>query len=199
MKIMIIADSHSVTGEHIERIKNMKSGSCEGLVFLGDVQRPLIDIFCRQFPSQFKIGILGNHDIFGLLEGSGVSNLHQQLERHHDISFYGFEGSLRYKASQYPLYSQKEASDVFSGLEQVDVLISHTSPYGVNERSERDAEGFYGIREYLDTKNPVYHLHGHQHINKVTVLENRTTVIGVYGVIVLDLFSGEIEELITWD
>lgn len=199
MKIMVVADSHTVKGEHIEQIKNMETDSCEELVFLGDIQRPLIDIFCSHFPNQFKVGVLGNHDQFGLLTGSGVDNIHQKTVEHERISFFGFEGSLRYKKSHYPLYEQEEVFEAFADLGQVDVLITHNSPFGVNERAERPPEGFVGVTEYLHARNPVYHLHGHQHVNNITVLANRTTVIGVYGVILLDLLSGEVEQLIVWE
>lgn len=199
MRIMIIADSHSVNAEQIEHIRSMKKDSCKALVFLGDIQRPLIDIFCSHFQTQQKIGVVGNHDSFKILDGSGVINVHRTIQMVDDISFFGFEGSLRYKKTNYPLYTQAEATEAFKSIDQVDVLITHTSPYGINEREERENEGFIGVANYLYSKNPVYHLHGHQHLNKVTVLENKTTVIGVYGVIILDLFTGEIEHLIEWD
>lgn len=92
MKIMVVADSHTVKGENIEQIKNMETDSCEELVFLGDIQRPLIDIFCNHFPNQFKVGVLGNHDQFGLFTGSGVDNIHQKTVEHERISFLALRG-----------------------------------------------------------------------------------------------------------
>ena len=60
-------------------------------------------------------------------------------------------------------------------------------------------EGFLGLKNYVDKNNPVYPFHGHQHVNKVTILENRTSVICVYGLLLFDVMSGESTLFIEWE
>ena len=199
MKLLVISDSHSINVENIRRLQSLSSDICEMVLFLGDLQPEIVSLLAKQFPTQRKIGVLGNHDVYGSYEGTGVEDVHLQMVTEKDITFAGLEGSLRYKNSRYPAYTQGESVVLASTLPPADILISHTSPYGINERDGREEEGFLGLKNYVDSNNPVYHFHGHQHVNKVTILENRTSVICVYGLLLFDVISGESTLLIEWE
>ena len=157
MKLLIVADSHTIKSKDIQYIRNMRKDICDGVLFLGDIQEPVLELICNQFPEQFKLGVLGNHDTYGMFNRLPIEDLHKKVIVKEDVSFAGFEGSLRYKNSYYPAYHQEEVEEYLNDLEQVDILISHNSPYGINERPDRQYEGFKAIEKYLEERNPVYH------------------------------------------
>lgn len=110
-------------------------------------------------------------------------NLHNNLIEINGIKLLGFSGCLPYKRmNEVYLHSQLECSVLLGYADKADVFISHNSPFGIHDDQSNFAHtGYKGIVEYIDRVNPKLVLHGHQHINEVTYLENGTCVVGVYG------------------
>lgn len=73
----------------------------------------------------------------------------------------------------------------------LDVLISHSPPRDINDRSDPAHRGFMAIRRFLKWFKPAYHFHGHIHLydrnEPSTAQFERTTVINVYPYRVVDL------------
>ena len=59
-------------------------------------------------------------------------------------------------------------------------FISHNSPRKIHDKEDRVHFGFRALNTYIKTKKPEFVIHGHQHINK-TSLVGDTFVIGVCG------------------
>lgn len=191
MKLLIFSDSHEVLASDFARIKRLDHNSFDLIVYLGDIQEDLMAMINGFFPNKKKIGIRGNHDPYEL-ERLGTMDLHRKEHVIDEISFLGFEGSRRYKDSfspAFPLYAEDEVFHFMKDLGGCDILLTHTSPHGINEREDRNFEGFKVFNDYILANKPAYVFHGHQHRNKETIMENGTRVIGLYGYGIYDIFE----------
>jgi Icc-related predicted phosphoesterase len=104
----------------------------------------------------------------------GATNLHRRTVNHKGLLLAGFEGSVRYRPGPFQ-YTQFEMwLMVFAMIPKLiinrvlfgrylDVLISHTSPWRVNDQEDLAHHGFKAFRWLLKVFKPAYHFHGHIH------------------------------------
>lgn len=149
------------------------------IITLGDLEGHYLNIF--DGISKPKVGVYGNHDYRGYLEEHGFTNLHLKTFTFQGVTFGGFEGSLKYKESKYhPMYTQEEAMDLVGQLPPVDVLISHSPPFGLHDWPDDLAHtGLKALTWYIDRHKPRYHFHGHVDILNEDV-RGTTVVKGAY-------------------
>jgi uncharacterized protein len=107
----------------------------------------------------------------------------------------GLEGSIRYKEGPFQ-YSETEMWLKVAGLvphlalnrifrgRALDILITHSPPYGIHNGPDRVHRGFKAFLWLMQRFRPRYMLHGHHHAydpNEQTVTRyHQTTVINVY-------------------
>ena len=131
-----------------------------------------------------KIGVYGNHCSGKYFESLGITNMHLKTFECGGLIFGGFEGSVRYKQSEYAkMYTQEEATNLLNNFPAVDVIIAHSPPYGINdEPSDPTHQGLIALKEYIETKKPKYLLHGHTYPDKndYTPKYIETNIIYVY-------------------
>jgi uncharacterized protein len=127
---------------------------------LGDLTRPELEPLAdARLP---KLGVHGNHDDGGEFDGLGIESVHLRRVEVGGLCFGGFSGSHEYHAEPRYTWSQKEASKLLRKLEHVDVLLSHSPPFGVNDEPDDPAHvGLVGLREYVEREHPAMLLHGH--------------------------------------
>ena len=79
---------------------------------------------------------------------------------------------------------------VFHGR-ALDVLLTHASPYGINDRPDPTHVGFKVFLWFLRTFKPRYQLHGHVHLYDLNAERvaryHETTIINVYDHYVLEI------------
>ncbi len=67
----------------------------------------------------------------------------------------------------------------------LDILVTHTPPYGINDKPDICHSGFKVFLWFLKKFKPKYHIHGHIHLynrnKKRTALYSKTNVINVYN------------------
>lgn len=166
------------------------------IITLGDIETLELSKLKERFSEVITwLGVQGNHDDRGDLEHLNIENMHMQVNNIQGIRFGGFEGSNRYKKGDYPMWLQLEAFAQLNQLESCDVLLSHNSPKGVHDKDDIAHEGFTGLLHYIEKYMPRYCFHGHQHINKETLI-GKTKVISVYGGWVFDLETGGKQEVL---
>ncbi|BCX14149.1 MAG: serine/threonine protein phosphatase [Candidatus Dojkabacteria bacterium] len=186
MKILAIADRPP-----LRSIKEIVSESNVDLICtLGDLEllqiKELADI--THIP---KLGVYGNHCSGRYFEDLGILNLHLKTFEYNGFKFGGFEGSHRYKeSSDAKMYTQEEATHLLQNFPYVDVMISHSPPFGINDESQSlSHQGFIALRDYIKKQQPKYFLHGHTYPseeNVVTKFEN-TNIIYVYADKVIEI------------
>lgn len=182
LNLLIIADTHGAANveefSHIEENCKREYGAC---FFLGDVSSRDFDYILPKIRRGAPIyGILGNHDNVSLLSRYGIENLHGRMIILRGISFVGFEGSLRYKDENAPLYTDKESVVLAKELPKADVLLSHDAPKGIYKKDAAHS-GLSGLRWYLKRHPRCTNIHGHHHKNDENRIFFAGKSIGVYG------------------
>jgi hypothetical protein len=186
MKILALADR----GPQIDLVRTVQEEGIELICTLGDLDYGAISQLAAitHIP---KIGVYGNHCSGTYMEPLGIINLHRKTYEHGGLSFGGFEGSLRYKPSAHAkMYTQDEAERLMAGYPPVDVFLSHAPPAGINdEPGDPVHAGFTALREYMDTQQPRFWLHGHTYPSEEELVtrSGATAVFYVYRSRILDL------------
>ena len=125
------------------------------------------------------LAVRGNHDLPQPFPAP-IRDLHGNVTTVLGLRFGGFNGSWKYKRKGNFLYDQQEASQALAMLPPVDVLVTHNSPSGVHQRDADVHQGFEGLNQYLQRAAPRFLVHGHQHLNRETLV-GTTRVVGVFG------------------
>ena len=178
MRAIVIADDDSLVG-HLE------PGPIDLLVSLGDLWDASIEKAFARYQPRKAFGVRGNHDTDAPF-ARYVTPLHYTIEEFGGLRFGGFNGSWRYKPKGHHLYDQEEVARMLRHFPRVDVFVAHNSPRGIHERGGDTHQGFEGFLSYIETTQPRYFIHGHQHLNKTTRI-GATTVIGVFGEAILEI------------
>lgn len=189
LNAMIIADTHGCLREE-DFPKEIDIDVC---FLLGDVFDNDLRLVLSRIINIPIYGILGNHDGFELLNRFGIRNIHNDIIEINGVKVAGLQGSIKYKYSDMPLYTDEESITVANQLAVADILISHDSPKYVFTATDFAHSGLSGITEYLNRHNISLHLHGHHHENRKTVLENGTTSICTYGVSIISINDGQLQ------
>lgn len=196
MKILGIADLHAFTLDEIEKINRLNTTNVDLVVWLGDNDSYVIKQLKEKFNNVEHIGVLGNYETHDNLTENNVLNIDKKIYSNQDLSFVGFEGCFLQNKNQYKYgYTQKDSIMTAFSLPKADVVISHTSPMGINQNKPTHP-GLIGISDYIKIKKPRLVLHGHQHINKSTLTKDGTLVVGVFGAILIDSESLEYAEIL---
>jgi Icc-related predicted phosphoesterase len=122
----------------------------------------------------------GNHDPAyraGVSEAhaAGCTNIDLRTAQCQRVLLAGFGGSIRYRPGSVNQYTQNEAYlraiRLIPSLLQnarrygrkLDVLISHSPPFGIHDDDSSSHRGLKAINWLLRWSTPRYHLHGHLH------------------------------------
>jgi uncharacterized protein len=154
--------------------------------------------------------VRGNHDhgpqytIEGrVLQGvQGGVDLHGRVVSLDSLLLAGLEGSIRYRPGAPLMYSQAEMRWQMGRLlprlllnrvrygRFLDILITHSPPFGIHDRSDLAHTGFKIFRPFMRYFKPRYLLHGHIHIYRQdTIRQTRyhsTEIINVFPARVIE-------------
>lgn len=199
MKILFLADIHSIDIDEWRKFLEVDRDKFDLIITLGDIDRSLLKSLVGGFEDKDIVGVLGNHDRLDELWAVGITNMHNLIaEISEDIkTIYGLSGSVRYSDKKdRSMFKQEEIVELLDRTDRYGMIVSHNSPFGIHDDLIDDTHvGYIGLRTYIEENSPKYCVHGHQHKNIVTVV-NETTVIGVYGGIILNTETNEIERIL---
>ena len=171
MRVLVISDIDDVKWQG-------GSGEVDALVSLGDVSDSIILEATESYGAPPAFAVRGNHDVPTPFP-EGISDLHLRTVKFGGLTFGGFNGSWRYKTRGNYLYDESQVADLLKDFPRVDIFIAHNSPT-IHSKDDGVHLGFSAFDDYIREKQPRYFLHGHQHVNRETVIGS-TRVIGVYG------------------
>lgn len=128
----------------------------------------------------------------------GGINLHKKVlrERSSGLLLAGVQGCIRYNEGGYQ-YTQEQmwlqVMRLVPGFllnkirygRYVDIFVSHASPWGIHDQSDRAHQGVKAFLWLVKAFQPTYHLHGHIHLyypgtTRETKL-GKTTILNTYG------------------
>jgi Icc-related predicted phosphoesterase len=155
------------------------------LLSLGDMLDSTILKAAETYQAEVIMAVRGNHDSNAPFERP-IVDMNGLVYEVDGVTFGGFAGSWRYKPRGHHLFDQQDVERALRDFPRVDVFVAHNSPRGIHERDHDVHQGFDAFMDYIDRAAPRYFLHGHQHVNKRTQLD-QTEIIGVFGETLLNL------------
>lgn len=187
LKILVIADTHNCLTE--EELEGKAADVC---LLLGDLSGRDMRIIKRNIKTMPIYGVLGNHDDWDLYETYGVENIHGNAVEVRGVKIAGLQGSIRYKSTDCPLYTDEESSQIAEAMSTADILISHDSPKNLHGEWDFVHSGLQGVTDYCKKYNVPLNLHGHHHVNEKNVLSNGTLSVCCYKVRLLETNTFEV-------
>ncbi|WPS85634.1 Ser/Thr protein phosphatase (plasmid) [Brevibacillus halotolerans] len=163
------------------------------MFLLGDINQILLQKIAEVFHSKQIMGVQGDFGFQGDLEYYGILDCHGKVVELNKYRIAGVEGSNRYKAGPYPMHTQDEIKTLCQQLPSADILLCHNTPCGYHDQADHPVyQGFVGLTDYIERCSPRFLFHGHHNINSIDH-QNNTTLIGVFGGIIYDFESMELE------
>lgn len=136
----------------------------------------------------------------------GAVDLHRKVLHHNGVILAGFEGSIRYRPAPFQ-YTQFDmwlmVAEMIPRLvynrvfhrRYLDVLVTHSPPWQVNDAEDRAHQGFKALRWFLRVFKPKYHFHGHIHLydrNDCVETEfEETMVVNACGYKTMEILPGK--------
>ena len=181
IRMLVISDGHGCLD-----YADIPDCDVDVCLLLGDLSKEDIIIIKEKVVDVPIYGVLGNHDGFELYDRHGIENIHGKVVEVNGVKIAGMGGSLRYKYSDMPLYTDEESFEIAESMDRADILISHDSPKFMHGDRDFAHSGLQGITHYCEKWNEPLNIHGHHHENFSKVLENGTRSVGCFGVQIVD-------------
>lgn len=196
MKILAVSD------QVVDRIYGLVSSGhfkdVELIVGCGDLPYEYLEYLVTMLNKPLYY-VPGNHDPkFDLQTAAsraqGGSNLDLKTVRHNKFLIGGFGGCVRYRPDGINQYTQTEAYlraysmlpklflNVMRYGRALDILISHSPPFGIHDDTDPAHHGLKALNWLLHIARPRYHFHGHTHFFKKNIV-NAETTIGITKII----------------
>ena len=149
--------------------------------------------------------VMGNHGARGGAREypEGCINLDGRVINHNGLVLAGLEGSMRYNDAPKYQYTENGMRRKILSLSRhmwvnrlrygrfLDVLVTHSPPFGIHDLSDPAHVGFKSLLEFVDRYHPDYLLHGHTHLydNRAQrqSVRGHTLIINTYAYKFLDL------------
>ena len=144
----------------------------------------------------------GNHDEQYENTPPGGEDIHRRLVSYNGISFFGLEGSLRYRRGPFQYTQIQMLSMVTKAAPRlgfrrwqhgsaVDVLVTHSPARGIHDGKDLPHTGFDSLLRFMEWYCPRYMVHGHVHTydnRKTTRTKYRETcVVNINPFTVIDI------------
>lgn len=206
MKILAVSD------QEVDRIYELvPQGHFDGIeivVGCGDLRYEYLEYLVTLLNVDLFY-VPGNHDHeynpgSRSARAAGCTNLDLGTGRSHGMLLAGLGGSIRYKPNAANQYSQREAFLRAALLipklwrnrlrygRALDILVTHSPPYGIHDDDSRSHRGLKAINWLLNWARPRYHLHGHIHYAQSNlagdaVWQGTTAILNVYPYRVIEI------------
>jgi len=149
--------------------------------------------------------VMGNHGARGgaKLYPEGCINLDGRVINYKGLILAGLEGSIRYNDAPMFQYTEAQMRAKLALLAShlwltrvrygrfLDVLVTHSPPYGIHDRSDPAHQGFKSLLGFIDQYHPDYLIHGHTHLYDTREaresVRGHTLIVNAYGYKFLDI------------
>lgn len=134
----------------------------------------LEDIITTSIP---KLGVYWNHCAKWYFRLIWIENLHLQIKTINWITFWWFEWCVRYKPGWDVLYTQEESVELVKSLTQVDILVLHSPPFGINNNLDDPHIWLIWTKNYVDEFSPKHIFHWHTYYNSSFIEKYKDTYV----------------------
>ncbi len=200
MKILCLSDTVMPQMESAANLRR-RYNDIELVVSCGDMPAVYLE-FIVSVLNVPLFYVRGNHDERYNESPPGGEDLHRRVVRYKGLTFAGLEGSMRYNTGKIQ-YTDREMTRMVLSMGKrllprrlahghgVDVLITHSPPFGIHDRDDLPHTGFKGLRYFMAWYRPRYLLHGHVHTydrrDTIRTQFHDTCVMNINPVKVLDI------------
>ena len=198
MKILVLADEESKY--FWDFFDKKKLEGIDLIISCGDLAPQYLS-FLATFSHAPIIYIHGNHDgCYAETPPDGCICIDGSVYEYNGIRIAGLGGSMQYNFYGSPhQYTEKDQEKRVRKLKRkikkcggVDIFVSHSPAFGINDSSDLAHTGFRCFLDILDEYSPKYFIHGHVHINygrdfvRESAYEN-TRVINAYEKYIIEI------------
>jgi Icc-related predicted phosphoesterase len=195
----------AVSDQEVERIYDLVPqgvfSGVEMIVSCGDLRYDYLEYLVTMLNVELFY-VPGNHDAeynpdVPATQAAGCTNLDLRTTNFNGLLLAGFGGSIRYRPDGLNQYTQTGAFLRAALLapklwrnrlrygRALDILITHSPPWGVHDDDTLAHRGLKAINWLLDWTKARYHLHGHIHfvrsnIARDALWEGTTSILNVY-------------------
>ena len=143
--------------------------------------------YLEALANRFQVPLLyvrGNHDRYYRESPPPGENIHGRVVVVGGLKILGFEGSPWYNGDgvQYTEWQMwwrvQAARTAMWKARGVDIVVTHTPPFGVNDGEDLVHTGFKAFRPLVEALRPRYFIHGHTHLSYTPRAARITTVGG---------------------
>ncbi len=196
MRILLLADEESKY--YWDYFEKSKLEGIDLIISCGDLAPQFLS-FMATFAKVPILYVHGNHDsCYEETPPDGCICIDDDVYVHEGVRIMGLGGCMCYNFGNYQ-YTEKEMQKRVKKLRRkikklggVDVLITHSPAYRMNDSEDLPHTGFQAFYEILDTYKPMLFAHGHVHINygrdfKRESYYNETRIINAFEKYVVDI------------
>ena len=196
MKVLLLADEES--RYFWDFFDKSKLEGIDLIISCGDLAPQFLE-FLATFSKVPILYVHGNHDhCYDETPPNGCICIDDDIYVYNGVRIMGLGGSMRYNRGTYQ-YSQAEMKKRARKLrrkikknEGIDMLITHSPAYHINDSDDLPHTGFEAFVEIMDTYKPKVFAHGHVHINygrdfKRESIYNETRIINAYEKYIIEI------------
>lgn len=202
MRVLAVSDE-IVESLYSPKIRDIACG-VELILSAGDLPSAYLEYMVSMLDVPL-LYVMGNHAGSGGPKEfpDGGENVDGRVVCSNGLLIAGLEGSIRYNNRRDYQYTEGEMWAKIAALSPtlwmnklrygryLDILLTHSPPYGIHDGNDRAHQGFRSFLWFMDHYRPDYLIHGHQHIYDArTVRESirrRTLVVNVFGFKILEI------------
>lgn len=170
MKILVVADEESRS--LYEYYSKEKLADIDLILSCGDLSRDYLEFLVTMGHAPL-LYVAGNHDdSFAQKPPTGCIPIDEKIYNFHGLRVGGLSGSVRYKESGAYQYTEEQQRRRVQRLRRsieryhgIDIFLTHAPARGLGDGSDFPHRGFSCFYEILDRWQPLYFVHGHQHLN----------------------------------
>lgn len=188
MKILIVGDKES---QYIwEHYDYDRFSGLDFIISTGDLKPEFLS-FLVTITNVPLFYVHGNHDtLYKTIPPEGCDSIDGKFIKYKGLRIMGLGGSQFYNSRNHQ-YTESEMSRRLLKLKPyilfnkgVDIFVSHAPAFGLGDGKDLCHTGFKCFTKLIETYQPAYHFHGHQHLNygdtERSITKNNTKIINSY-------------------
>lgn len=196
MKILLVADKiHKALYDYFE---SERWQDIDLVLSAGDLKSGYLQFLVTLIKDAPLFYVRGNHDHkYQKDPPLGCVNIHGRIVEYNGLRILGLEGSSWYNGKGVQ-YKEKqmwwEVLKLWPRIKygkKIDIVLTHNPPYGLNDGKGHAHRGFKSFRYIIDTFEPRFFIHGHQHLSyamRERIIQHKETkIINAYEYYVLEI------------
>ncbi|MCR5837989.1 MAG: metallophosphoesterase [Lachnospiraceae bacterium] len=167
MKILVISDEESKY--YWDYFNKEQFKDIELIISCGDLKPQYLQ-FLVTMTNLPVLYVHGNHDsCYKKTPPEGCICIDDTIYVHNGIRIMGLGGSMEYSGGDFQYTEDKmrrRYKRLFFKLLKsggIDILVTHSPSYQINDGSDLPHKGFEVFKEIMDKYSPKFHIHGHVH------------------------------------